>query len=451
MDKTVEKMSRYAAALQYSDITPAALHAAKRSLIDSVGCAMGALEAAPVKLTRRLASRTQSSTPASVFGSSIKTSPEMAAFVNGVMLRYLDFSDDYINHDGPHPSDTIPAVMAACESAKAGGKALARGIVLAYEMVDRLVDSANFKSTGWDYVTETSIGSAMGAGSVFGLSKGPMAHALALAIAPNIALRQTRANTELTMWKGCAGPNAARNGLFAALLASEGMEGPNQIIEGRHGLWNKVTGHFELDAFGGQGRPFKIEETFIKSLPVQYPCIVAVEAAMALHQEVDLQDIHAVRIWFDQFAHTSTGGPEKYDPHTRETADHSAPYLVLATLLDGAISDSSFEPKRFRDPKILALLKNVVMEEDAAFTREWPGTFQCRIEVTGKSGRKWVRHQKNPKGHPTNPMSDLEIEAKFIDLAKGSLSDRQIRTFFELAWHLEELENVGPLFDAIVV
>src|SRR5688572_7715472 len=169
MDRTADYISAYATGLTYPDLTPEALHAVKRSLIDSLGCALGAFSAGPVEIARRLAARTTSRTPASVFGTVIKTSAEMATFVNGIMVRYLDFSDDYINNDGPHPSDNIPAILAIAEAMHADGKSLATGIVLAYEVVDQLVDCAHFRTRGWDYVTETSIASALGAGKVLGL------------------------------------------------------------------------------------------------------------------------------------------------------------------------------------------------------------------------------------------------------------------------------------------
>ena len=446
----MDNISTYAAALSYPDLTPEALHAVKRSLIDSIGCALGAFAAEPVKIARRLAARTGSNMPASVLGTFIKTSPEMAAFVNGIMVRYLDFSDDYINNDGPHPSDIISAVMAISEALHADGKSLACGITLAYELVDRLVDSAQFKSRGWDYVTETSIGSALGAGKVLEFSKTQMAQALALAIAPNIALRQTRTG-ELSMWKGCAGPNGARNGLFAALLAWEGMAGPNQIIEGRHGLWNQVTGRFELGPFGGEGRPFKIQDTFFKSMPVQYTGLLPVEAALKLREEADIRNIDSVKVFLDAFSLATGGGAEKYDPHTRETADHSTPYLVLAALMDGEISERTFTPERYRDPRILGLLRKLTMEEDPQYTREWPGTFPCRIELKSGSGQKWTRHLKNPKGHPANPMSDGEIEEKFLKLTREALSPKQAQTALELLWRLEEIKDVAEICDAVVV
>jgi 2-methylcitrate dehydratase len=380
----------------------------------------------------------------------MKTSPEMATFVNGIMVRYLDFNDDYLNKDGPHPSDNISAIMAICEALHADGKALACGITLAYEIVDHLVDSAAFMFRGWDYVTETSVGSALGVGKVLGLSKQEMAQALALAIAPNIALWQTRIG-ELSMWKGCAGPNAARNGLFAAQLAREGMTGPNQIIEGPCGLWNQVTGRFELGPFGGKGRPFKIQDTFFKPRPIMYTVLLPVETALKLREEVNINDVRSIKIFLDKFCLSSSAGPEKYDPHTRETADHSVPYLVVAALVDGEISEKTFTPERYRNPQILSLLKKSAMEEDPQFTQDWPKTFHCRIEIESNAGQKWTQHLKNPKGHPANPMSDAEIEEKFLKLASDKLTARQAQSALELLWHAEEIEDVGEIFNALQV
>jgi 2-methylcitrate dehydratase len=450
MDRTVDEISTYAASLTYLDLTPEAIHAVKRSLIDSIGCALGAFAAEPVKIARRLASRISSNIPASVLGTLVKTSPEMATFTNGIMVRYLDFNDDYLNKDGPHPSDNISAVLAICEALHADGKSLSCAITLAYEIVDQLVDVAEFSCRGWDYVTETSIGSALGVGKILGLSKEKMAQALALAIAPNIGLWKTRTG-ELSMWKGCAGPNAARNGLFAAVLASEGMTGPDHIIEGPSGLWNQVTGRFELGPFGGRGRHFKIQETFFKYRPVMYTILLPVETALKLREEVDINEIDSIKVFLDAFSITSSSGREKYDPHTRETADHSIPYIVVATLLDGEISEKTYTSIRYRDPKILSMLKKFAMEEDPQYTREWPKTFNCRIEIKGKSGQKWVKHMKNPKGHPANPMSDAEIEEKFLKLTQETLGLKQAQSTLDLLWHLEEIGDVSKIFDVVLV
>jgi 2-methylcitrate dehydratase len=447
MDKTQEKISEYVASFTLADLSEGAIHAVKRSLVDSVGCALGAFAAEPAKIGRRLAGRVTSNPPASIIGTTMKTSPEWAAFVNGTMVRYLDFNDDYINRDGPHPSDNISAVLAVSETVHASGKNLACGITMAYEIVDQLVDNADFMTRGWDYVTETSIGSALGSAKVLGLSKAKMAHALALAIAPNIGLQQTRIG-ELSHWKGCAGPNAARNGVFAALLASEGLTGPNQPFEGRCALWDKVTGKFEVGPFGGQGRRFKIEDTFFKPRPVMYPTLALIETALELRSKIDVNNIASIKVvppWFIQEA------PEFWDPRTRETADHSQPYIVVAMLVDGELSEKTYTPERYRDPQILALLKKLTMEKDPAYIKDFPKTFHARIEVVDNSGKKIVVERKDPKGHPANPMTDDEITEKFLKLTERTLTAVQAKAALDLMWHLEDIDDVAKIFDAVVV
>jgi 2-methylcitrate dehydratase len=451
MDRTADRISEYAASLSISDITPEALHAAKRSLVDSVGCALGAFFSEPIKIARRLAgqmSGTNASLSSSVLGTRLKVQPDMAAFVNGFMIRYLDFNDDDISKEsGPHPSDAIAAIMAISEAVHADGKALTQGITLAYEIIGHLVDRAKQQSVGWDYGYQHAMGVSMGAGKVLGLSKEQMAHALSLAIIPNMTLRRTRTG-QLSMWKAGAGPNGGRNGLFAAMLAWEGMTGPSEPIEGRYGLWDKVTEPFELDPFGGKGQRFKIEDTFFKPRPIMYPSLLIVETALELRDKVDINDIESIKLyppWFLQ------DNPEFWDPHTRETADHSQPYALVAALVDGEISEKSFTPDRFRNPQILDLLKKLTMETHPNYEKDFPETFHCRIEVTDKSGKKYVQERKNNIGHPANPMSDAEIEEKFCKLTERVLTPKQTRTVLDLMWHLEELDDVSKIFDILVI
>ncbi len=458
MDKVQDKVSSYAAALSNKDITPQALRAVKRSLVDSVGCALGAFSSDTAQVVRKVAGRVSSSRPATIIGTDTKTTPEMAAFANGVAVRYLDFSDDYVKKDGPHPSDSLPAVLAVSEALHADGMTFACGLTLAYEVIDRFVDAAEFMFRGFDYAPEHSMGSAMGCGKVFGLNREQMAHALSLSIVPNIALGQTRKGA-LSMWKACAGPNAARNGLFAAELASEGMSGPNEPFVGPFGLKNKVTGEFELMTFGGHGRPFLIEETFIKYRQVVYSALVPVEIAFEMRKKVDIDKIDSITVFVHRRPVGTRESPEdeeKWDPKTRETADHSVPYCVVVALVDGVITEKSFAPERFRDPKLLALLKKVKMREDLEYTREFyekEGTAQynCRIEIVDSSGRKFVQHGGNPKGHPGNPMSDAEISEKFLELTRATLGRKQAEAALDVMWKLEDVRDVGSILEAVAI
>lgn len=448
MDRYMDAISTYAAGLQYADLTPEAVHAAKKSLVDAMGCGLAATSVLPAKIAKELASMVKSEMPASIIGSSIKTSPEMAAFANGTMVRYLDYNDGYIAKDGPHPSDVISGILAMCEARRSDGKTAVLGITLAYEMIQQLADLAEFCKRGWDNVTELTIGSALGSGKALGLNKAQMANALAVSIAANITLWQTRVG-ELTMWKGCAGPNAVRNGLWSALLAWKGMTGPGEAINGPRGLLNQVTGPFDLPAFGGKGKPFKVEGTYFKSRPVVYTGLLPIETAIALRKKIDLGKIASIKVSLDEFCFRESNHPEKWDPHTRETADHSVPYLIVAALVDGDINEKSFTPERFRDPQILSILKKLTMEEDSAFTKVFPKTFTCRIEVTGTSGQKWVKELTNPKGHPGNPMTDADIEKKFFELTNDVMPTNKAKALLELLWNIEKIKDISHIFSSI--
>src|SRR5205085_12156747 len=167
------------------------------------------------------------------------SSAEWATFVNGLLIRYLDYNDTYLSLEPAHPSDNIAAVLGAGEIAQANGRDLIVATALAYEVQCRLCDAASLRKHGVDHVTYGALSACAAACRLLGLDAEKTTHALGIAGVCNVALRQTRAG-ELSMWKGCAFANAARNGVFAALLASEGMTGPAPIFEGELGFMKLV-------------------------------------------------------------------------------------------------------------------------------------------------------------------------------------------------------------------
>ena len=461
MDKTREKLVTYASDLSYSDLTPKAIHAVKRSVVDSIGCAIGAFDAEPVVAARNLASQVTAARPATIIGTQIKSSPELAAFANSAMIRYADFNDDYFGGDGafgPHPSDNTGAILAAAESAGVDVRTLILGIVIAYEICCQMVDHTHLHPArapvrGWDYPILHSIATAVGAGKVLGLSLEQMRNALSLAVVPNICLNQTRFGN-LSNWKSLAGPNACRNGLFATLAAKEGITGPAEPFEGKAGYMKQLPDQFELvGAFGGNGTPFKIEGNYFKALPVRYGGQLIIWTALELRNKVKLQDIEAICVYIEDRPSrivSRADHPEYWDPVTRETADHSYPYLVGAALIDGEITARTFTPERYRDPAVLALVQKIRLAGDKEYNND-PWTYDCRIEATLKSGAVITVHQTNPKGHPANPMSDAEIEEKFLKQVDAMLPEKQSRALLDQLWELEKLNDIQRLFALMLV
>ena len=445
MDATARRISEYTVRLEYSHLPPETVHQAKRRIIDALGCAMGGYGSEPARIARRLASRTRGSPPATVLGGGPSTSPEMAAFANTVMLRYLDCNDTFVSAGTGHPSDMVPAVLAACEIAGGPGNTLITGTVLAYEVCGRFSEKVSIDGQGWDQGIFSVIGAACGAARALGLSREQTAHAVSMAVVPNLPLRQTRAG-ELSMWKGCATAAATRNGVFSALLAQEGLEGPFEPFEGRHGLYEQATGPIDLGELGPDGGPFKLDQTSLKFYPSQIHTQGPVALALELRKRVGPEDVAAINLGTYRSAWHSAGRePEKWDPKTRETADHSLPYMISVAFRDGRVGADSFTPEQVLDPALRPLMRKVHVSEDPAFTARYPAEQPGRMEVVSRSGERFYAETSYPKGHPMNPLTDGELEDKFHGLASGVLVKEQRDRALEALWGLERVDEIGPL------
>lgn len=452
-----DRLSRYCHSLCYDDLPSAVVHEVKRRILDSLGCALGALTAPPCRIARQLAQAVKIPHGATLWGTGHRTLPDLATFANGALVRFLDFNDTYLAKEPAHPSDNIAAILAVGEASCASGKRMIQAIALAYEVQCRLCDAAALRPRGWDHVTYGPFSSALAAAKVMRLSDAQTLQAINLAGVANIALRQTRVG-DLSMWKACAFSNAARNGVFAATLAQRGMTGPSPIFEGEKGFMKLVSGPLELPLFGGEQGPskpgsFKILDTYIKRYPVEYHAQTAVEAALAIRAEMlnvegveALAGITDVEIGSYDVAIEIIGrDPEKWRPQTRETADHSFPYCVAVTLLDGKVTLRSFEAKRLADPVLHELIQKVRVVPQPEFVGCYPQAMTTRLTVRTKAGKDYVNQVDYPLGHPKNRMSDHEVEDKFRRLAAGKLDRAHTKKVIDLVWGLDQLSDISAL------
>ena len=439
------RLAEYACRLRFEDLPAAAVHETKRRFIDSLATAVGAMDADAYAIAKRCAARVQGQPGAGLLGGG-RSSVEWATFVNGLLIRYLDYNDTYLSLEPAHPSDNLAAVLSIGEVTNATGQELITAAVLAYEIQCRLCDAASLRKHGFDHVTYGAISSAVAASKLLRLDAARTTHAIGMAGVANTALRQTRAG-ELSMWKGCAFANAARNGVFAALLAAEGMTGPAPIFEGEVGIMKLLTGPFELAALGGDGRPFMITKTYIKFWPAEYHSQSAIEAALQLRPEVGVvRNVTAIDIHtFDAAVDIIGKDPEKWRPRTRETADHSLPYCTAVALADGDVTLAQFDPKRFTDPALLDLVAKVKVHRDAALSARYPRGIPNRVTVTLKDGRRLVREVEFPRGHTENPMTDAEVEHKFRTLVEPRYAKERADRILALGWGLEKLKTAGEL------
>ncbi len=442
-----ERLADYGLDLKFDGIPGKVVHEVKRHVIDAFACALGACESPPVKAAVSIAPEVKDGSGAGIIGSVRRTTPDFAAFVNGIMVRYLDFNDTYLSLEPAHPSDNIPAVLAAAEAAGRGGKDIIRAIVAAYEVQLRLCDAASLRAKGFDHVTYGSFSATLASSMLLGLKKNEIVDALGIAGAASPALRQTRAG-ELSMWKGCAFANAARNSVLSSMLAKAGITGPAPIFEGEFGFMKLISGQIRLEDFGGEkGAGFKILETYLKYYPAEYHAQSAIGAAIELSKEIeDISLVDSVTVRTFGAAYEIIGsGAEKWRPATRETADHSLPFCVGAALLDGNVNLAAFSDERLTDGRLLSLVSKIKIIKDPELDKLYPEAMPNRIEVTLKSGEWLVKEIIYPRGHPKDPLTDGEVEEKFRNLAGWCLRDKGLSRALDLFWNLDRVKDASEI------
>jgi 2-methylcitrate dehydratase len=448
MPTLVDQLSDYACSLSYADLPGEVVHQTKRLMLDTIGCALGGYASEPAQIARDLAGTVTSSQSATVMGSGQRTSPDLATFANGVMIRYLDFNDGYTsNGESGHPSDSIAAALTIGDLMQRDGRSLIVATVAAYEVFCRICDQADLKPLGFDHVTVGGMASTAAAARLLGLDPSRMRHAFNLGIAPNVALYQTRIGN-ISMWKGCAYANASRNAVFAAMLAARGMTGPSPVFEGVGGYFKAVTRKpFTLDTLGARDEPYKIMQCLMKRFPLgQYSQTVA-EAAIAVRGKVasidEIAEVHvetlatAIRLM--------AGDAQKWEPQTRETADHSMPYTVAVALTYGDVGDEHFNTAHIDDTRLRSLTRRVKVSEWDEANRRMPEAMLCRLTLTTRSGERHEAQVEYHRGHWRNPMSDAEVEAKYRKMALQVLAPARVDALAERIWRLEAVPDVGDI------
>src|SRR2546427_6285340 len=363
MDQLTERLVEYALALSYEDPPPEVVQRTKCLLLDAVGCALGAAPWQAPSVARALAADVQSRTPATVMVGGQQTSPDMAAFANGVMTRYLDYNDYCYTHGRGHPSDTIAPVLAAVEAARGDGKSVILGTVLAYDLLLGLSESAaHGVSRGWGGATFQVIAAAA-ASRLFGLTRAQMRQAIGMAISSHVSLNRSRGG-QISHWKAATSANDSRNGVFCALAAQQGMTGPVDVFEGKGGFFQHTGSQFELLPLGGQhGTPFRIMGAEIKGFPAGYPSHTGIEAALALHPQIpSAADITAIRLFTGPSGMGYASEAACWHPETRERADHSHPFLLSLALTEGSVEVRHFEEGYYQHPEIVALMQKVQVQ-----------------------------------------------------------------------------------------
>src|ERR1700704_140680 len=446
------QLAHFACSLNFEDLSKNVVHEVKRRLVDSLGCALGAWNEEPCTIARNVVSDFSAKHGATVFGTSHKAPPDWAAFANGCCIRYFDYNDTYLSKEPAHPSDNFSAVLAVGESVGATGPELITAIALAYEVQCRFCDAASIRARGWDHPTYGAFSTALACAKLMKLDSERTRHAINIAGVNCAAFRQARVG-ELSHWKGVAFANAARHGVYAALLARAGMTGPAPIFEGQMAFEKQLGVSLGNVGEKFRGAPEMILNTSIKFWPAEYHSQSAIEAALSLREEVgDPAKVKSMTIESHDASVDIIGSePEKWKPATRETADHSLPYITAIALIDGEVTSKQFEPERFADPKIWKFLENVKVERNAELSAMYPGAVANIVHVDLADGRRLTKRVDYPLGHAKNPLKDSEVESKFRSLVEPAIGEERARKIVDLVWRLDEAKSVDELMVSMEV
>jgi 2-methylcitrate dehydratase len=460
MTKTLaHQFANYACSLRFEDLSREVVHEVKRRVIDSLGCALGAWKEEPCAIARQVASEFSAKQGSTIIGTTHQAPPDWAAFANGCCIRYFDYNDTYLSKEPAHPSDNISAALAIAESIGAAGGELITAIALAYEVQCRLCDAASIRARGWDHVTYGAFSTALACARLLQLDPEKTRHAVNIAGVACAAMRQARVG-ELSHWKGVAFANVARHGVYSALLARAGMTGPAPIFEGQMGFEKELG-----VSLGNVGEKFSVPfsrteygpasmilRTSIKFWPAEYHSQSAIEAALFLRKQIDPEQVKSMTIESHDASVDIIGSePEKWRPETRETADHSLPYITAIALIDGEVTNKQFEPERFAHPEIWKFLENVKVKRNAELSAIYPDAVANIVHVDLGDGRRLTKRVDYPLGHAKNPLKDSEVEGKFRSLVEPALGERRAREIVELVWKMDETKNVNDLMRAVVM
>jgi 2-methylcitrate dehydratase len=433
VDDVISALTEFCGNARSGQLPADIVDAVTARLVDSIGCAVGGGACEAARIGRRLAPVVRQAgngqlTARSLGAAERTTTLQHAAFVNSVMIRYLDFNDTY---PGGHPSDSLGPVIALADALGSSGAELIAAVAVGYDIFIKLASAAKLRERGWDQGFGIGLATAAAASMLLGLDEERTWHALSISAVSNVPLRATRAG-QLSLWKGAATSYAAANALFGTLLAAEGMTGPEAPVTGRHGLQELVSGAFQLPPFGPAS--FVTRQARIKYWPVEYNLQAAVWAGIEFRRAFGPAALESVDISTYWSAWHETGSEAaKWDPRTRETADHSMPYVFIKSFQAGALEVSAFEPGEYLDTAVRTEMRKVSVKVDDELEAQFPDRVVMRVTARTTDGRQHSAEIVNPRGHEDNPVTSEEVAAKFLRLTCPDYGEARARELLA-AW-----------------
>ncbi|HEY8461288.1 MAG TPA: MmgE/PrpD family protein [Blastocatellia bacterium] len=437
------RLAEFVTRASYEDLSHTARCHLKIRILDSLGCAIGALGGEPIRHLREQIEDFGGAAHCALIGGG-RTSPDQAAFYNCALARYLDFNDSYLaKGETCHPSDNLGATLAAAEYARRSGRELMTALAVAYQVQCRLSDVAPVRARGFDHTTQGAFAVAAGVSKALGLDKARAANAIAICGTAFNALRVTRTGA-LSHWKGLAYPNTAFGCVYDAFLAMRGVTGPPEVFEGNKGFMDTISGPFEID--WSREDLESVTRTIVKKYNAEIHSQSAIEGVLELKAEQGFiaAEVASIEIEiFDVAYHIIGGGAEgdKTVVRTKEEADHSLPYIVAVAILDGEVMPEQYRPERIKSPDVQSLLRKIRARPSADYSRRFPEEMPCRITIALNDGRTLTKEKRDYEGFRLRPMSWEAATRKFDRLSAYRVAPELRRGIIDAVANLETIET----------
>jgi len=449
MENILYKMAKFTRKLKYEDLSQEAIDLSKRFLLDSIGCGFGGCTTEDVNIMKKFLDEMGGKSEATVINSNQKLPMCNAALLNSLMIRALDFNDIYWEQDPSHPSDLIPAALAPAEVLNKSGRELIVAIVLAYEWEQRLCEFAipGIRERKWHHATLTQFASPLVSGKILGLSEEQLVNAVGISASHNLTLGAVTAGN-LTMMKNTVDPMATQAGLFSALLAQMGYKGPEHVLDGKEGLLDTIGGRFDLNVLtDGLGESFRITRCSMKAFPTEALTHAPISAVIKImkRNQINKNDIEEVKIRTVARAADILSDPSKYNPQTRETADHSLPYCIAVTIVDGTVTPESFTDNKIMDPEIRSYLPKVKVFADPDYEKTFPELKKAGVDIICNDDKKYELEVDYPLGDFRDPMDDDTLYKKFDSMVLPITGKNKRDMILNSIVHLEKLKDVKEL------
>ena len=417
----VEALAKYAARASFDDLSAESRRQLPIHILDSLGCCIAALGAGPVQACREQVAEFGGTGPCALINGG-QANPIYAAFWHTVLVRYVDFMDNFLAPtETCHTADNFGVALTIADYVGGSGRDLMLGVALGYTVQSRFVDHATFMGTGFDHTSQLAFSLNAAAGRLLGLSEQRIANAIAMAAVSDASFAVVRAKP-LSQWKGLASAQSALGAMNTLFLARRGVEGPLQVIEGPLGIDHLLRMKINID-WDKQGYEGVVESTIKKyNSMIHTQSAVHCMVELAKQNKIDPSKVVSIEAEVFQLAYDFAGGGlygvDKVI-QTKEQADHSLKYLLAVALLDGDVMPAQFKPERIIKSDVQNLLKKVSVRPNQEFTELYPQKMPAKITVRLQDGKVIEHEVQAYPGLASDPFTWEDSAEKFDRLVAG--------------------------------